>query len=104
MQEILPLQRTIGRRISSCSDGGCDSKGEDKGEGLVGVGKEASSNVSQARVALSYSDDGASIKLVMMGFEVDKPSKIMIKTLYTKIYIISDIQNTETRRTYDPIN
>ena len=36
-------------------------------------------------------------------FEVDKISKILIKTLNAKEYIELDIQNTEAPRTYDTI-
>ena len=40
---------------------------------------------------------------LLLGFEVDKPSKILIKTLNVKKYIKSDIQTMEAPRTKDPI-
>ena len=39
----------------------------------------------------------------MHGFEVDKPSKILIKTLSATNYIELDVQNIEPPRTNDPI-
>ena len=39
----------------------------------------------------------------MLGSEVDKPSKLLIKTLNAVEYIELDIQNTEPPRTDDPI-
>ena len=39
----------------------------------------------------------------MLGSEVDKPSKILIKTLNAAKYIESDIQNIEAPKTDDPI-
>ena len=35
------------------------------------------------------------MRFIMLGFEVDKPSKILIKTSNTIEYIESDIQNYE---------
>ena len=39
----------------------------------------------------------------LLGYEVDKPSKILIKTLNIVDYIESNIQKTESPRTDDPI-
>ena len=39
----------------------------------------------------------------MLGYQVDKPFKILIKTLNALKYIESDIQNVEILRTDDPI-
>ena len=41
--------------------------------------------------------------LRLLQFEVDKPSKILIKTLSVVEYIESDIQKTKTLRKDDPI-
>ena len=41
--------------------------------------------------------------LVLLRSEVDKPSKILIKTLNAAEYIELDIQNIQTPRTYDRI-
>ena len=41
--------------------------------------------------------------MLMMGFEVDQPSKISIKTLSAMEYIKSNIQNTKAPRIDDPI-
>ena len=42
--------------------------------------------------------------LLVLGFEVDKPSKILIKTLNAVEYIESDVQHIEAPRTDDPLN
>ena len=39
----------------------------------------------------------------MLGFEVHKPSKILIKTSNVMEHIESDVQNIEALRTDDPI-
>ena len=39
----------------------------------------------------------------MLGSEVNKPSKFLIKTSNTTKYIESDVQNIEVPRTNDPI-
>ena len=39
----------------------------------------------------------------LLSFEVNKPSKILIKTSNAAKYIESDIQNIEVPRTDDPI-
>ena len=41
------------------------------------------------------------VKMNWLGSEVDKPSKILIKTLNAVEYIELDIQNTEATRVYD---
>ena len=42
-------------------------------------------------------------KHYMLGSEVDKSFKILIKALNAAENVISDIQNIEAPRTYDPI-
>ena len=42
-------------------------------------------------------------QICVLGFEVNKPSKILIKTLNVEEYIELDIQNTKSLQIDDPI-
>ena len=51
----------------------------------------------------AYQDIGPIYRPRVLGFEVDKPSKILIKTCSIVGYIVSDIQNRQAPRIDDPI-
>ena len=70
---------------------------------LICIGNHVFSCLVSILSAIGYVSYGSLYYSFLLGFEVDKPSEILIKTLNAREYIESDIQNIEAPRIDDLI-